>query len=106
MIILIIEHDLADNDAAIRPKYLAGHSQPSNGFPASSAILQSLGGTHRVMLKLTRIQAFLNPNFIMSSCIIIRSTNLFTWVLLDWFLQPIHCFMIIHFPHPFNGRVF
>lgn len=58
IIILIIEHDLADNDATIRPKYSAGHSQPSNGFPASSAILQTLGGTHRVMLKLIRIQAF------------------------------------------------
>uniref|UniRef100_A0A9I9CNC3 Protein ABIL1 n=1 Tax=Cucumis melo TaxID=3656 RepID=A0A9I9CNC3_CUCME len=38
---------LIDNDAAIRPRYSAGHSQPSNGFPASSAILQSLGGAHR-----------------------------------------------------------
>lgn len=58
MMILIVKLDLVDNDATIRPKYSAGHSQPSNGFPASSAILQTLGGTHRVMLKLIRLQAF------------------------------------------------
>ncbi|KAG7019035.1 Protein ABIL1 [Cucurbita argyrosperma subsp. argyrosperma] len=57
---------LIDNDATIRPKYSAGHIQPSNGFPASSAILQTLGGTHREAFEgskhLTAFRSFDAPN--------------------------------------------
>lgn len=57
---------LIDNDATIRPKYSAGHSQPSSGFPASSAILQTLGGTHREAFEgskqLSAFRSFDTPN--------------------------------------------
>jgi hypothetical protein len=51
-IILILQaHVLAENEETIRNKSPAAHLQFSSGGPASSAVMQTLTATRRVMSK-------------------------------------------------------